>query len=158
MTQQLRGPGAGEAAVVHVSGNCGENGLFQAPNPKVARLPLWSDTHGLGLLAMWPSLLPQTWVSPPLQAQLPPFPTAFVGVCSGIAVATDSGGLFPLLCSARVRPALQKGSRGLIVAAREGGHMSQAGHTTRQMVTVMASLLLLRAGEWGALLLILLKG
>lgn len=42
MTQQLRGPGAGEC---HVSRDCGENGLFPAPNPKAEHLLLWSDTH-----------------------------------------------------------------------------------------------------------------
>ena len=45
MTQQLRGPGAGDIAEVHVSGDCGENSLFPVPSPKAARLLLWSDTH-----------------------------------------------------------------------------------------------------------------
>ena len=93
MTQQLRGPGAGEAAAVHVSGNCGENGLFQAPNPKAERLPLWSDTHGLGFLAMWPSLLPQTWVSSSagLAASFP----HGLGVCCRILWPQTLGASFP---------------------------------------------------------------
>lgn len=45
MTQQLRGPCTGKIALVHVSGDCGENGLFPALNPKAERLLLWSETH-----------------------------------------------------------------------------------------------------------------
>lgn len=66
MSQQLRGPMAGEIAVVHVSGDCRENGLFPAPNPKAEHLPLRSDTHGPQVLSHVAKPPPSDPISPPL--------------------------------------------------------------------------------------------
>lgn len=64
MSQQLRGPVAGEITVVHVSSDCRENGLFPAPNPKAEHLPLRSDTHGPRVLSHVAKPPPSDLISP----------------------------------------------------------------------------------------------
>lgn len=104
--------------------------------PQGERLPLlWSDTLGLGFLVRWPSLLPQTWVSPPLYSRshsrrglwAASFPCS-LGFCSRMLWPPTLQVSLPVPALLGPGQPPSKGSRGHRVGVGKPGHVPSWAH------------------------------